>query len=141
MATEAERDRARTRVLAVLAVLADHDLPVDHETLADQLVVAILGRRRVRQPARSACAGCGRIKVPVNEFVRDKSLREAGYVEHGTGDLCSGCDKRRRRGVPGPADPARNTHRPPQSNRFGISPSLVAQLRAVDPEYQASGVA
>lgn len=135
MATEAERNLARTRVLAVLA---DHELPVDHEMLADQLVVAVLGRRRVRQPARATCVGCGRIKVPVGEFVRDKSLREVGFVEHGTGDLCSACDKRRRRGAPGPADPARSTRRRPLPNRFPVSPALVAQLRAADPEYQGS---
>lgn len=136
MTTQAERDRARCRVLAVLA---DPDATADHETLADAIITAVLGRRRVRLPARSACAGCGRIKIPVGEFGRDKSLRDAGYVQHGTGDLCSGCDKRRRRGAPGPADPARACRpRPERPIAFPISSALVAELRAADPDFRGA---
>jgi hypothetical protein len=122
--------------MRILAVLAELDLPVNHETLADRLTVAAFGQRKVRQPARSTCAGCGRTKVPAREFTTDKSLREQGFVEHGTGDLCSGCDKRRRRGRPGPADPARRTTTARQQvSRFAISSALVAELRAADPEF------
>jgi hypothetical protein len=126
------RAEAKTRVLALLR---EAEVAGDIDLLTDAIITTVLGReRKPPVPAQSPCAGCGRTKVPLRAFHTDPAHRAAGRVPHGAGDLCSACYVRQRRGANGPADPGRDKRNKPKANAFPISPSLIAQLRAADPE-------
>lgn len=133
-------DRRRKAKAAIVELLRRAEIAGDIDLLAEEIIKVTLGVERTRLSMTSTCAGCGRIKVRIKDFQSDPSFRGCGYVQHGRGDYCSACYNRQRRGTDGPADPARAPRREPRSvaaNAFPISSSLVAELRAADPEYQA----